>query len=83
MYYLLVNLVTLTVWGWDKACAVAHRWRVPERTLLILIALGGIGGCLLGMALFRHKIRRPKFYAAPMLALIPHALLVFWLFPAR
>lgn len=56
------NLVVLGVYGYDKSRARHHAWRVPERTLLWLAALGGGAGALLGMLLFRHKIRKPRFF---------------------
>ena len=62
LYYLgLINLVALAVCGWDKFCAVRHRWRVPERTLLLLAAVGGSVGMLAGMILFHHKVSKKKF----------------------
>lgn len=62
LYYLgAVNLVALAVCGWDKLCAIRHRWRVPERTLLLLAAVGGSVGMLGGMILFHHKVSKKKF----------------------
>lgn len=59
--YAAWNLVTLGVMGFDKLKAKAGGRRVPEKTLLTLaFCLGGVG-VLLGMRLFRHKTRHPKF----------------------
>lgn len=60
-YLAAVNGVALVVCGWDKFCAIRHRWRVPERTLLLLAALGGSVGMLAGMILFHHKVSKKKF----------------------
>ena len=51
----LVNLLTLAVFGLDKALAVAHKQRIPEATLLTFSVLGGSVGAMLGMTLFHHK----------------------------
>lgn len=62
LYYLaVINGIALVVCGWDKFCAIRHRWRVPERTLLLLAAVGGSVGMLLGMILFHHKVSKKKF----------------------
>jgi uncharacterized membrane protein YsdA (DUF1294 family) len=74
-YYLLINAITLGVWGWDKLAAMNHRWRTPERTLRRLIFAGGFAGGLAGMLLFRHKTRHPVFYWALAGALAAHGLL--------
>lgn len=74
-YYLaVVNLLTLGLYRWDKYCAVHHRWRISEFTLLLSAAMGGCAGALLGMRLFRHKTRHWKFRIG-----IPFCLLI-WIF---
>ena len=45
----------------DKWKAKKNRWRVRESTLLLIAALGGSVGSLLGMYLFRHKTLHLKF----------------------
>lgn len=62
LYYLaVINGIALVVCGWDKFCALRHRWRVPERTLLLLATAGGSAGMLAGMILFHHKVSKKKF----------------------
>lgn len=63
-----VNAAALCACGWDKRQARRHARRVPERVLLWLCALGGSPAFLLGMAVFHHKTRKPKFlYGVPLL----------------
>ncbi len=71
-YYLIVNAITLTVWGRDKRAAKQHRWRTPERTLHRLIFCGGFAGGMAGILLFRHKTRHPIFFLAIAGALAMH-----------
>ncbi|MCX6823344.1 MAG: DUF1294 domain-containing protein [candidate division SR1 bacterium] len=60
-YFLLINLVTFIVRGVDKYKAKKQLRRVPEKTLLILTALGGMFGAVLGISFFRHKTIKGKF----------------------
>ena len=59
--YILINLIVFFLYGIDKWKAIHHKWRIPEAHL-ILAGVFGIFGAILGVLLFRHKIRRPKFY---------------------
>lgn len=61
IYLIFVNLVGLIFMAVDKVRAVEHRFRIPESVLLILAAIGGSVGAIIGMFLFHHKIRRIKF----------------------
>jgi len=51
----------MLVYGVDKLRAKKGGWRIPEKTLLALALLGGGVGAFLGMRLFHHKTRHPKF----------------------
>jgi uncharacterized membrane protein YsdA (DUF1294 family) len=68
LFLLLVWMGTMSVtafplYGWDKAMAKLRRRRIPEAALL-----GGGLGALLGMLLFRHKIRKGPFrYGVPLM----------------
>ena len=77
--YAAVSLVVFAFYGIDKAKAVKKAWRVPERTLLLLAVSSPIGA-LLGMLVFRHKIRKPKFYITVPLLLIVEAAACWWFF---
>ena len=56
-----VNVVTFILYGVDKSRAKKGRWRIPEKTLLLLPLLGGSVGGILGMQLFRHKTKHKTF----------------------
>ena len=56
-----VNVVTFILYGVDKSRAKKGRWRIPEKTLLLLPLLGGSVGGILGMAAFHHKTRHWYF----------------------
>jgi uncharacterized membrane protein YsdA (DUF1294 family) len=75
-YYLLLNLLTFLIWGFDKWRAQHQRWRVSERVLFSLILIGGGLGALLGMQVFRHKTRKTRFWVAAVLGCILHGALI-------
>lgn len=60
-YLMLINAVGLLIMLADKQKARANAWRIPEATLMTVAMLGGSVGVFLGMRLFRHKTRKPKF----------------------
>ena len=79
LYYILaVNLLTFATYGIDKYKARHARWRVREALLLLLAALGGSIGALLGMHLFCHKTQHKKCrYGVPLILLAQVAVAVF------
>lgn len=60
-YLILINALSFLFMLADKRRARKKLWRIPEATLMGLAAIGGSLGALLGMYLFRHKTRHPKF----------------------
>ena len=74
----ILNLVSFSLMAYDKHCARAGKWRIPEKTLFISAAcFGGLGG-VLGMTLCRHKTRHWYFRVFfPVLLILQMALLVF------
>ncbi len=73
-----VNVVTFALYGIDKYRAKKGRWRIPERTLLLLPLLGGSVGGILGMAAFHHKTRHWYFRVGlPAMFLLQAALAVY------
>ena len=67
----------------DKRKARQKKWRTPEALLLLVAALGGSAGSILGMAAFRHKTRHKRFAVGlPLLFLLQAALAIglsFWI----
>ena len=62
LWYLAgINMAALLLYGWDKYCAVRHRWRVSEAMLLGIAVVGGSVGAVLAMQFFRHKTKHLKF----------------------
>jgi uncharacterized membrane protein YsdA (DUF1294 family) len=74
-YLLLINIITLILYGIDKWKAKHNMWRIPEATLIILAAVGGSIGAFAAMKLFHHKTMHKKFYiGVPVIIILQIAL---------
>lgn len=60
-YLIIVNALGCLLMLVDKAKAKKKKWRIPEKTLMTVAAIGGSVGSLLGMYAVRHKTQHPKF----------------------
>ena len=58
--FIIFDVLTFFLYVIDKLCAKAGWRRVPEKYLLMLAVPGGVGA-LLGMLIARHKIRKWYF----------------------
>lgn len=74
-YLAVINLATLLIFGIDKLKSVRGKYRISEKTLLILCLLGGALGGLIAMILFNHKTRKAKFFVIVPLLVIVHTAL--------
>ena len=75
-YLAVINFTTWVAYGLDKGRAKSGKWRIPERTLLLLALVGGSLGALAGMIMFRHKTRKPKFYISVPVMFVAHCVIV-------
>lgn len=61
LYLLIINALGFALMLADKYKARKNLWRIPESTLMLIAALGGSVGSLLGMYTVRHKTKHRKF----------------------
>ena len=61
IYLVLINALAFLLMLIDKQKARKQKWRISEATLMIVAAIGGSIGSLLGMYTFRHKTLHKKF----------------------
>lgn len=73
---LVLSLIAFVLYGADKEKAVRRARRIPEKTLLLSAAFGGALGALLGMLVFRHKTKHPRFMLGVPLMLVGWAVLL-------
>ena len=69
-YLVIINIIGFLAMWIDKRRAQRHAWRIPEKTLMIIAALGGGIGTIAGMYIFRHKTQKIAFVVGMPLILI-------------
>ena len=62
IYLVSINVITFLAMGIDKYKAKKGHWRTKEKTLITLVFLGGGIGGIIGMYLFKHKTKKPRFF---------------------
>ena len=61
IYFIIINIIGFFIMWLDKRKAIKGAWRIPEKTLFIITALGGGIGTIAGMYTFRHKTQKLGF----------------------
>lgn len=73
-YFVLINIISFLLYYIDKKKAIKHKYRIPEKILIMTSIMGGCFGSIFSMYLFHHKTKHLKFKI-----LVPLFCLV-WLF---
>jgi uncharacterized membrane protein YsdA (DUF1294 family) len=82
IYLVVINIVTFITYGIDKRKAIKKLWRIPEATLILLAAIGGSIGALLGMLFFHHKTKHRKFtIGVPVILALQLIICLYFLSP--
>ena len=89
-YFLIVfaawNLIVFLTYGIDKLKAKKDKWRIPEKTLLLMALCMGGTGALLGMGIFHHKTQHKSFsIGVPLMTLLNYVIIgvALWWFVLR
>lgn len=61
IYFIVINITSAIVTVLDKFKAKHGKWRIPEKTLFILSAVGGAVGMYITMHLIHHKTKKLRF----------------------
>ena len=81
IYFIAINLFGFLIMWLDKRKARKGKWRIPEKTLFIITALGGGIGTIAGMYVFRHKTQKIAFVIGfPFITILEILLAVYWIF---
>ncbi|MDY5846269.1 MAG: DUF1294 domain-containing protein [Bariatricus sp.] len=82
IYLLIVNLTAFFLYGIDKKRAIKQKWRISEKTLILIAVIGGSVGAICGMQVFRHKTKHIKFKFGLPAILIVQLGIVYMVFRA-
>lgn len=80
IYLVIINALSMLLMLIDKQKAKKKRYRIPERVLLGVSAIGGSLGGLIGMRMFRHKTKHPQFFIGIPVMLVLHIAALIALF---
>ena len=80
IYILAINLIGFFIMWLDKHKARKGSWRIPEKTLFIITAIGGGIGTTAGMFIFRHKTKKLNFLIGfPFITILEIILAIYYL----
>lgn len=77
--YLVLSLLTIFAYAFDKSAAMNRRSRTPENTLHILSLLGGWPGAWISQLTFRHKTKKTSFIVPFVFSVVVNLAAVAWL----
>ncbi len=77
-YVLVVNIIGFLSMFLDKQFAIKNMWRISERNLIIIAAIGGSAGSFIAMNLFRHKTQKYFKFLIPVILFIQLALIIYF-----
>ena len=60
-YLIIINIIGFILPPVDKSKAKKNKWRIMERTLFIVSALGGSIAMYISMRIFHHKTKHKRF----------------------
>ena len=80
LYFCAISFIAIVITCYDKIAAKKRpQHRTPEKTLLLISALGGSVAMYLTMQLIRHKTKHAKFMVGiPVILALQIAVLVLW-----
>lgn len=80
IYLISINIIGFLMMLIDKRKAIKGNWRIPEKTLFIITAIGGGIGTTAGMFVFRHKTKKLNFLIGfPLITMLEIILGIYYL----
>ena len=81
IYFIIINIIGFLIMLIDKRKAEKGKWRIPEKTIFIITALGGGIGTIAGMYVFHHKTRKLQFtIGLPFITILEIIGIVYYVF---
>lgn len=76
IYFVIISITAVIVTLADKRAAEKDKWRVQEKTLFIIAALGGAAAMLITMKRIRHKTLHKRFMIGLPAIIVLHFVLI-------
>ena len=81
IYLICINLFGFFIMWLDKRKAKMGSWRIQEKTIFIITALGGGFGTIAGMYKFRHKTQKLNFtIGLPLITILEIIGVIYYIF---
>ena len=81
LYFIVINIFGFFIMWLDKRKAKKGAWRIPEKTLFIITALGGGIGTIAGMYTCRHKTQKIQFVIGfPFITILEIVTIIYFVF---
>lgn len=81
LYFICINIFGFFIMWLDKRKAKKGAWRIPEKTLFIITALGGGIGTIAGMYTFKHKTQKIQFVIGlPFITILEIVTIIYFVF---
>jgi uncharacterized membrane protein YsdA (DUF1294 family) len=78
IYFIVINVIGFFAMWLDKQKAKKGKWRIPEKTLFMITAIGGGIGTTAGMYTFRHKTKKIYFVIGlPTITILEIILIIY------
>lgn len=79
IYLIIINIITAVVTVIDKKRAIKNKWRIREKTLILLALFGGGISEYLTMKMIHHKSKHKKFMIGLPFIIFAHIILTILL----
>lgn len=81
IYFIIINILGFLIMFIDKQKAKKGKWRIPEKTIFIVTALGGGIGTIAGMYTFRHKTQKVGFVVGlPLITIVEIIAIIYFVY---
>ena len=81
IYIIIVNIIGFLIMLIDKRKAEKGSWRIQEKTIFIITALGGGIGTITGMYVFHHKTKKMRFtIGLPLITILEIIAIIYYIF---
>ena len=78
IYLILINIISFTLYAYDKIQALKNMRRISENKLLCSTLMGGSLGSIISMLTFRHKVKKLSFVIKFSIVLVAQVVAMYF-----